>query len=68
MGLPPRAKLRNDFCVSVAGKASGGWVHQNFPFSAALKMDEVVGGAESFELSIGQGRIEDQAAGQFCFN
>jgi hypothetical protein len=55
MDLPPGMELGNDLSVSSAGKSSCGWVHQNFPFSRTLKMNEVVGGAEGFELSVGQG-------------
>lgn len=44
-------------------------MHQYLSFPGAFKVNAIVGGAERFELSIGQGRIHDQGAGQcFCFD
>ena len=60
--------MSGNFGISIAGKSSGGWVHQDLPFPGALETEPVVGGAELLELRIGQRRIEDQAARRFCVN
>jgi hypothetical protein len=68
VGLPPGMELRNNFCISFAGKSSSGWVHQDLSFSGAFKMNDVVGGAERFELRIGQGRVQDKPARRYCID
>jgi hypothetical protein len=63
MGIPPAAKLVDDLSISIAGEQTSGWVHVNHSFFCAFELHIVIGAAQCLELRIGQGWIEDQAAG-----
>jgi hypothetical protein len=58
-------KLSDNIGISSAGKSSGGWVHQDLPFSGSLVAEPVISEAELLELRIAQGRIQDHGARRF---